>query len=54
MAKIADDFQGSVFIDGHGFFRAGDDLPADVTLGEHIPTVEPRRAARRAKGDAED
>lgn len=52
MAKIADNFQGSVFIEGHGFFRAGDELP--VTVGEHIPTVEPKRAPRRGKGDAED
>lgn len=54
MAKIADDFEGSVFVDGHGFFRGGDELPADVTVGDHIPTVEPKRAAKRAKGDTED
>ena len=54
MAKIADDFEGAVFVAGHGVFLAGDDLPADVTVGEHIPTVEPRRAVKRAKGDTED
>lgn len=54
MARIAEDFQGSVFLDGHGFFSAGDELPGGVTVGEHIPTVEPKRAAKRAKADAED
>ena len=54
MAKISDEFEGTVFVRGFGSFGAGDDLPADVTVGEHIPTVEPRRAVKRSKGDAED
>lgn len=52
MARVAEDFEGSVFIEGHGFFRAGDELPAPV--GDHVPTVEPKRATKRAKGDTED
>lgn len=54
MAKISDDFEGTVFIPRVGSFGAGDELPADVAVGGHIPVVEPKRAVKRAKDDAED
>lgn len=50
MPRIADSFEGSVFIPGHGSFRAGDELPRGAQVGDHVPTVT-RRVKDEPKAD---
>lgn len=59
VAKISDEFEGTVFVRGFGSFGAGDELPADAVVGDHIPVgsakVEPaEKRGRRKADDSED
>lgn len=50
MAKIRDDLQGVVSVDGRNL-KAGDTVPADVTVGDHVLAQEeekPKRQSRKA------
>lgn len=52
VAKISDEFEGTVFVRGFGSFGAGDELPADAVVGDHVPVEKPR--ARRKADDSDD
>lgn len=59
VAKISDDFEGTVFVPGFGSFAAGDELPAGAKVGDHIPVgsakAEPaEKRGRRKADDSED
>lgn len=53
MAKIREDFEGAVHVDGF-VLVAGDDVPEGVRVGEHLTGVEPEPAPAEEPAAAED
>ena len=50
MAKIRDDFEGAVHVDGH-VLVAGDEVPAGVRVGAHLTGEEPEPAPEETPGE---
>lgn len=48
MAKISEQFEGTVFIPGHGSFGAGDELPDGVEVGSHVALASKPAPAKAA------
>lgn len=53
MAKIREDFEGAVHVDGF-VLVAGDDVPEGVRVGVHLTGVEPEPALAEEPAPAED